>query len=247
MEVFWDNKDAVRSSIYFLCFHIVKTNPQDIYQLINQWMEVCKVVELDFDTTEAAYVENALWAFYRFIRACDEKIWGEHPHSVKVSKEVFRILFRPGIGNLCSAQRLHGALTYAAQTMIIELFYCSMRRKASSNDCILYRGLPVSKQVADLLQFSEYAMSLEISQRPDCIFDICVNTTVYGAFCKVGYKAVWDEILKENGFDPDWVMKEDIRRRQAGVGETSAHGVNLEFEASRALQTKRRRAYRNEE
>ncbi len=145
---------------------------------------------------------------------------------------------------------------YTAGRIVVELRTgwtdARIARNASTTLCVPYHGYYVNKNFALTLNFLEHVTTKAIAQRPDCIFDSGGslgkdNDTVCWYFDRHGFWDIWADILKDNGFDPDWVRREDYKRWSARTAETSTYEMSVEIDAARALDVKRRRGYVNTE
>ncbi|RYP86967.1 hypothetical protein DL770_004848 [Monosporascus sp. CRB-9-2] len=132
-------------------------------------------------------------------------------------------------------------------TLLHTLVEGSVGMASSPEESVPYRGYYISERSAAKLRFFEHVISTGIADDPDCIFDSHYRVTVYDWFWHYGWKHIWDEILEEHGFDPDWVRDGDERRKRVVTGETSAHEVKVGVDTAEVQQMKRRRAYECEE
>ncbi|RYP74092.1 hypothetical protein DL769_004109 [Monosporascus sp. CRB-8-3] len=169
----------------------------------------------------------------------------------EVFTDAFDALVQRGICGAGPGQTPKIPMGLAACKMTVELNGArskgSMGMAPSPHEPVPYRGYCISARSAAILECLEHVLTTGIAYEPDCIFDSYEGVTVYDMFRYFGWKDLWDEILEEHGFDPDWVWEENERRKRVVLGETSAHEVKVGVDTTEVQQVKRRRAYECEE
>lgn len=258
LEIFWDNSYAIRLSLALLFLYVANTTAElplsDVTHLIDQWVDTCREVEFDFNTSKRTFLESAVYGAIVYMgRFVSEHLnrWPDRDY-LDITIEVFDALVRKVEStDFLRTQKPIIPVAYAAVEMVFELSEARKNQPiaetASPDLCISYRGYYVSQILAMRLKFLEHVISTGIADRPDCIFDSCCNITIYDWFWDGGWEGIWDQILEEHGFDPEWVIDEDERRKRVVTGETSAHEVSLGSDVGQAQQMTRRRAYEREE
>ena len=106
-----------------------------------------------------------------------------------------------------------------------------------------YRGYFVGPDLCASLKFIDTIISNCIEAHPDSIFDTYDGWTVYDYVRDGNCEEIWDEILEEHGFDPNWALEENKRRKNVACGKATGHDAETQTPASQALEVKRRRAY----
>lgn len=258
LEIFWDNSYATRLSLAFLFFHVANTTAQpplsDVAHLIDQWIDTCREVEFDFNTSERTFLESTVdGAIVYMGRSVLEHLnqWPDRDY-LDIIIEIFDALVRKVEStDFLRTQKPTIPMAYAVVKMVLILSEAqknqSMATTVSPDLHLFYRGHYVSQMLAMALKFLEHIISIGIADRPDCIFDSYYNITIYDWFWDYDWEGIWDQILEEHGFDPEWVIDEDERRKRVVTGETSAHEVSLGSDVGQAQQMTRRRAYEREE
>ena len=106
-----------------------------------------------------------------------------------------------------------------------------------------YRGFFVGRGVWASLKFLDTIIANGIDTYPDSIFDTYNGGTLYDWFWDHDLEEVWEDILEDHGFDPDWAWGENERRKNERRGNATGLDAELETPASKALEVKKRRAY----
>jgi hypothetical protein len=90
----------------------------------------------------------------------------------------------------------------------------------------------------------EHVIIRGIELHPDSIFDVNRGMTIYDWFNFYDYEDIWEQILEEQGIDPDWAWDEKERRKRVMTGATSARDIDTPVQnASDILQVKRRQPF----
>lgn len=259
LGIFWDDHIVTMFLLNLLFSYVANTTAQllllDVPHLIDQWIYTCKEVEFDFNTSRRAFLEcavsGALFSIGVDISGGYLNQWPNRDY-LDIIIEMFDALVRKVEStDFLRTQKPTIPVAYAVVKMVLILSDAQENRSiaatASPDLHIFYRGHYVSRVLAIQLKFLEHIISIGIADRPDCIFDSCCNITIYDWFWDYDWEGIWDQILEEHGFDPEWVMDEDERRKRVVTGETSAHEVSLGSDVGQAQQMTRRRAYEREE
>lgn len=259
MEVFWDNDFAILVSLAMLFEHVANTPTRlpltTIKHLIDQWMDPCREVEFDFNTSRFTLLESAVYGGTHCInidRSQRSPVRWTDREYLEILGEVFDALVQKvEATDFLRTQKPTIPVAYAVVKMVLILSDAQENRSiaatASPDLHIFYRGHYVSRALAIQLKFLEHIISIGIADRPDCIFDSWSYRTIYDWFWDDDWEGIWDQILEEHGFDPEWVIEENNRRQRVITGETSAHEVSLGSDVGQAQQMTRRRAYEREE
>ena len=244
-----DDKVVVYSTLAFL-MHAVSLPPWSLAMVLESWMELATAIEFDFKMTSGSIVELAIFHachYPTFILESEAKnnvsISNDYSLGSKRLTAAFDALLQ-WTGNVGSTQNSTIPVAY---TVFLMLRILNIHAQLPSACPAIYRGHYVPKRKIISLEFYEHVISTGIADHPDCIFDTYHDTTIYDMFLKWGFDDIWDQILEKHGFDPDWVIEEDERRKRVGAGKTSTHDVSVGADASQALQVKKRQAYEHEE
>ncbi|KAI0380861.1 hypothetical protein F5Y04DRAFT_281536 [Hypomontagnella monticulosa] len=239
IEGFWMNKYQVLQSVTSLSYMASSVGLCD--EDLQNWLSVCRLVDFDFnwDVSHGTFMGDIARSFS----------YSAKPHTVDRLVSAFDKLVHRRIGSARSDDGMDIPTAYACCCLLNHLEENHERSliadAASATLSACYRGYYMHPNVASGLAFAEYVISKGITENPDSIFDISLGRTTSSRFYDTPWQRIWEEILEEHGFDVEWVYEEDDRRKFVVTGETSAPEVDIEVDASEAVEMKRRRGYRN--
>ncbi|OTA91945.1 hypothetical protein M434DRAFT_32217 [Hypoxylon sp. CO27-5] len=217
-----------------------------VAQSFKDWYSICQLVDLDFTIPgERSFLVGII---ARLSRLSINKPPDKRGMSLLDTIDLFNAIIQLRIGSDGSADTMDIPVAYAIRCIKRRMGHAYkeslIANEATPTLSVPYRGYYVHPVVADSLNFLENIISKEITRRPDCIFDTYRGKTASGWYIS-NWQYIWEEILKEHGFDVDWVYKEDERRKRVVTGETSAHEVSVGVDGSNIRDARRRRGYEN--
>ncbi|KAI1096650.1 hypothetical protein F5B19DRAFT_111 [Rostrohypoxylon terebratum] len=244
LEGLWSNSSLIQlMTVGCLTLTDGEGKLQNIDQHLGDWMSICRFVDVDLSIPgQINLLNQVVWDF-----SGDRGNPGLQIDDNSI--DVFDAIVRLGISIPGSPDPLGIPTAYAADCLYDRLgeFFAEslVAREASHMLSVSYRDYYVHPWVARRFEFLEHVISKGIAQRPDSMFDVCYGETPSDRFYYSRWTSIWEDILEENGFDVNWVYEEDERRLRVVTGETTAHEVSVNVDASRTFDLKRRRGYEN--
>ncbi|KAI0881092.1 uncharacterized protein GGS22DRAFT_181907 [Annulohypoxylon maeteangense] len=221
---------------------LYESRQDNIDQFLRDWIPLCRLVDFDFHIPDG----------FTFLEVVikDQTIYETWFYNEPaISYIQFDAIAQLKIEGSSLADPSGRHMAFATMSLYYELRLANDRsgisKEASPTLSTSYRDYYVNTQVANRLLFLEYVISKQINERPDSIFSTYYGDSTSYKFYHSRWRSIWEGILEDHGFDVGWVYREDDRRRRVGVGETTAHEVDVVVDTSQALEVKRRRGYEN--
>ena len=253
LEVFWDNDLLVKPNVWLLLRDLGSIGiHRGCLRDFQSWLDICKAVMFDFNTESINFLE---WTITEVIDGV-----GPAPmHTLQASEtdfqRIFDLLVQHRVGDSHMPTRHFIPVGYAAGHLLAairDIEYTVQMALGKDISEQYRRHWDSPEQVERALAFCEHVISVGISERPDSVFDtvsipvrfknsardVIKRVPIFWLFNKYKLGLNWARILKKNGLDPMWVLKETQRRMD--IAETSAHDISACVGASQMQQTRRR-------